>query len=237
MDNIVKIEINESTCKVSVECPHCNAENTIDAKIYSEKNAGKFHHGVHYGIDCEQCKEEVVFHTLNKDKQPSNTLVAGKRASFGISGIKCDREGCGFADMTVQFSEYPKWLDTACPSCGDPLLTKEHLQEVEAMIMTTEILNNIDDEALKEVAELARNLKPEETRALIASLPQGIQDAFNREGLIDKALSDIDSGDVVNNSSSDSTGNADSGSADSGSVSIDTSSASASFTDGGGGGC
>jgi DNA-directed RNA polymerase subunit RPC12/RpoP len=237
MDNIVKIEIDENTSKVSVECPHCNAENTIEAKIYSEKNGGKFHHGVHYGIDCKQCKEEVVFHTLNKEKQPSNTLVAGKRASFGISGIKCDREGCGFADMTVQFSDYPKWLDEACPSCGDPLLTKEHLQEVEAMIMTTEILNNIDDEALKEIGELARNLKPEETRALIASLPQGIQDAFNREGLIDKALSDIDSGDVVNNSSSDSSGNADSGSADCGSVSIDTSSASASFTDGGGGGC
>jgi|TARA_B110000196_G_scaffold318867_1_gene335252 DNA-directed RNA polymerase subunit RPC12/RpoP len=231
MDNIVKIEINENTSKVSVECPHCNAENTIEAKIYSEKNGGKFHHGVHYGIDCEQCKEEVVFHTSNKEKQPSNTLVAGKRASFGISGIKCDREGCGFADMTVPFSDYPKWLDEACPSCGDPLLTKEHLQEVEAMIMTTEILNNIDDEALKEIGELARNLKPEETRALIASLPQGIQDAFNREGLIDKALSDIDSVDVVDNSNSDSSSNADTGS-----VSIDTSSASTSFTDGGAGG-
>lgn len=232
MDNIVKIDINDDTSTVSVGCPHCKTENTIEAKIYSEENGGKFHHGVHYGIDCEQCKEEVVFHTLNKDKQPSNTLVAGKRASLGISGIKCDREGCGFADMTVQFSEYPKWLDKACPSCGDPLLTKEHLQEVEAMIMTTELLNNIDEDSLKEIGELARNLKPEETRALIASLPQGIQDAFNREGLIDKALSDIDSVDVVNNSSNESSSNTDTGS-----VSMDTSSASASFTDGGAGGC
>lgn len=154
MDNIVKIHINDNTSTVSVECPHCKTENTIEAKIYSEENGGKFHHGVHYGIDCEQCKEEVVFHTLNKDKQPSNTLVAGKRASLGISGIKCDRKGCGFADMTVPFSEYSKWLDKACPLCGDPLLTKEHLQEAEAMIMTTELLNNIDDEALKKLPNL-----------------------------------------------------------------------------------
>jgi len=227
MDNIVKIQINDNTSTVSVNCPHCKTENTIEAKIYSEENGGKFHHGIHYGIDCKQCKGEVVFHTLNKDRQPSNTLVAGKRASLGISGIKCDREGCGYADMTVQFSEYPKWLDEACPSCGDPLLTKEHLQEVEAMIMTTELLNNIDDEALKEIAELARNLKPEETEALIASLPQGIQDAFSLNGMIDLALS--------NNEKNDTTSNGTDGDADTGSSSVntDTSSSNVGGFDGG----
>ncbi len=225
--DIVNVKINSETASVSVNCPHCDAKEEIQCAGYSKNLGDFFKHGLHYGHDCSQCLEEFIFITLDKDKNPDNTLVTGKRASFGISGIKCDREGCGYADMTVEFADYPKWFDKPCPSCGDPLLTKEHLQEVEAMIMTTELLNNIDDEALKEIAELARNLKPEETQALIASLPQGIQDAFSRNGMIDRALS--------NNEKTDTTSNGNDSNTDTGSDSVvtDTSSSDVVSFDGG----
>lgn len=39
-----------------------------------------------------------------------------------ISGIKCDY--CDYRDDSVEFSDYPKWLDKPCPHCGHNLLTE-----------------------------------------------------------------------------------------------------------------
>lgn len=40
-----------------------------------------------------------------------------------ISGIKCDV--CSYRDNTVEFMDYPKWLNKPCPECQSNLLTQK----------------------------------------------------------------------------------------------------------------
>ena len=42
-----------------------------------------------------------------------------------IQGIKCDNEKCDYADPTVQYEEYPNWINKPCPACGENLLTEK----------------------------------------------------------------------------------------------------------------
>ena len=50
------------------------------------------------------------------------------KTNIGISGIKCDRDSCGYRDDSVKFKDYKKWVNKPCPKCGMNLLTiKEFL--------------------------------------------------------------------------------------------------------------
>jgi hypothetical protein len=51
-------------------------------------------------------------------------LPFGQTLQSKIRGLKCDRPGCGWSDMTIPYKEYPKWLDCPCPKCGASVLTK-----------------------------------------------------------------------------------------------------------------
>lgn len=43
----------------------------------------------------------------------------------GVSGIKCDKPGCNYADAEVKFEDYPNWINKPCPECGENLLTQQ----------------------------------------------------------------------------------------------------------------
>lgn len=45
-------------------------------------------------------------------------------------GLKCDRPGCGYKDMSITRSQYPSMVDAPCPKCGAPLLTKADMEAV-----------------------------------------------------------------------------------------------------------
>lgn len=42
-----------------------------------------------------------------------------------ITGIKCDTKHCNYRDDSVQFVDYPKWIDRPCPVCSGNLLTQK----------------------------------------------------------------------------------------------------------------
>lgn len=42
---------------------------------------------------------------------------------LAIRGIQCDF--CNYKDATVEFEDYPKWLNKPCPHCSQNLLTQE----------------------------------------------------------------------------------------------------------------
>lgn len=235
----INLVIDDKTPNLSVECPHCNAKESVEASAYTINEEGFFRHGVHYGHSCNECGNDFIFVTFEDELPPTRAIVVGKRASFGISGIKCDRKGCGYADMTVQFEDYPKWLNKPCPSCGDTLLTEEHLKEAEAMIMTTQLMNDIDDDTLKKIAEQVGDISPEHTRAMISQLPQSMQDAFKNAGLLDAVLDETtDEGVPPSQADNHSDASVSSGSADSGASAStsDTGASPVSFSDGGAGG-
>jgi len=58
-----------------------------------------------------------------------------------ISGIKCDH--CDYRDDSVQFSDYPKWLNKPCPKCGENLLTQEEYDKCLKYYKTVDILNKV----------------------------------------------------------------------------------------------
>lgn len=235
----IKLIIDDKTPTITAECPHCKNKDSIEASAYTINDEDFFRHGVHYGHTCTSCNEDFCVITYEDELPPADAVIVGKRASFGISGIKCDRDGCTYADMSVKLEDYPEWLNKPCPVCGDPLLTQEHLDEVNTMIMTTQIMNEIDDDTLKQIGEMVGDLSPEQTQALISTLPQSMQDAFYKAGLIDLTLSEKAAKEASPNQvDSPSDSNAPSGGTDSGaSVSTsDTGSTSVSSCDGGAGG-
>ena len=58
-----------------------------------------------------------------------------------VGGIKCDAEGCGFHDDSVQFSEYSNYVGMPCPKCGANLLTKEAHEQAAKFIKLATFVN------------------------------------------------------------------------------------------------
>ncbi|MEO1035248.1 MAG: hypothetical protein AAFX44_06770 [Pseudomonadota bacterium] len=65
--------------------------------------------------------------------------LRGIAPALDVHGLKCDAEGCGYADMSVPFEDYLKHLEAPCPKCGAPLLT------VEDMIATLHVIKALRD--------------------------------------------------------------------------------------------
>lgn len=62
-----------------------------------------------------------------------------KIVQVNIKGIKCDV--CDFIDMSVEYEDYPQWLNKPCPKCGANLLTQADLDTVKTLIETTNLVN------------------------------------------------------------------------------------------------
>lgn len=112
----------------------------------------------------------------NIDQPRKGTVVSGEIIHYGVYGIKCD--SCDYSDMSVEYKDYPKYVDKPCPVCGEPLLTQSQLQETNAAINAAEQLNAMDDGQLKLIEKELNNMSDEEKAALIQSLPSWMLDAM-----------------------------------------------------------
>ncbi len=65
------------------------------------------------------------------------------KTNIGISGIKCDRDSCGYRDDSVKFKDYKKWVNKPCPKCGMKLLTRKEFLMCKFLIMVIKLSNKI----------------------------------------------------------------------------------------------
>ena len=70
-----------------------------------------------------------------------------------IRGIKCDNSSCDYTDMSVDVSEYPKWIDKPCPKCGENLLTQEDYDQTMIWMQAAELANSYTEEEWKIINE------------------------------------------------------------------------------------
>lgn len=61
-----------------------------------------------------------------------------------ISGIKCDKRGCGFIDTSVEYKNYHLYINRPCPQCGSNLLTEKDMRQCERIIKTAHIMNKVN---------------------------------------------------------------------------------------------
>lgn len=60
---------------------------------------------------------------------------------FNIEGIKCDNPTCDYKDMSVDYTDYPNWVNKPCPKCGENLLTEADYKLVKDFIDVAELIN------------------------------------------------------------------------------------------------
>jgi len=58
-----------------------------------------------------------------------------------ISGIKCDTPHCNYRDDTIQFEDYPKWINKPCPVCSRNLLTQSEYDQCIRLFEIEDKLN------------------------------------------------------------------------------------------------
>lgn len=64
-----------------------------------------------------------------------------KAVDYKISGIKCDH--CNYSDDSVQYEEYPEYVNEPCPDCGNNLLTIDDYNKCKSIIRLLTIYNII----------------------------------------------------------------------------------------------
>lgn len=60
-----------------------------------------------------------------------------------IGGIKCDNPNCNYADQSVEFKDYPNWVNKPCPICGENLLTEQDFKTCNFIYNLAQKLNRI----------------------------------------------------------------------------------------------
>lgn len=60
---------------------------------------------------------------------------------LNITGIKCDV--CDYRDDTVEFKDYPNWLNKPCPKCGNNLLALKDYESCLRIMSGAKIVNKI----------------------------------------------------------------------------------------------
>ncbi len=77
-------------------------------------------------------------------KTIEKSVVYEEKSSFKISGIKCDF--CTWRDDSIQFEDYPKYINASCPECkNSPLLTSEEYEKSSLMYKAVEIAGKINN--------------------------------------------------------------------------------------------
>jgi len=62
---------------------------------------------------------------------------------FKISGLQCDTPHCNYKNDTIQFEDYPKYINVKCPVCGSSLLTEQDYQRCVFMYAFVDKANKI----------------------------------------------------------------------------------------------
>lgn len=62
---------------------------------------------------------------------------------YKVGGIKCDNPTCDFKDMSVEYKDFPVWLNKPCPKCGCNLLTQKDLDALKVLLGLVNIINLI----------------------------------------------------------------------------------------------
>jgi hypothetical protein len=65
-------------------------------------------------------------------------VKAPKKWVLNTTGVKCDREGCGYR-KDVARADIESYLNEVCPQCGDPLLT---IEDWNTMVFLNNTLRN-----------------------------------------------------------------------------------------------
>ena len=86
-----------------------------------------------------------------------------------IHGLKCDKPGCNWNDMSVPYTDYEKSIDKPCPDCGSNLLTQSDYDQVLKMVQAVEMINMYSAEDLEEIA---KNLTEEEIDGALDTMNQ-----------------------------------------------------------------
>lgn len=59
-----------------------------------------------------------------------------------IGGLKCDNEKCDYENPDITLEEYPNYLESPCPKCGDSLLTKADYKALLNLLTLSNALSN-----------------------------------------------------------------------------------------------
>lgn len=76
-----------------------------------------------------------------------------------VYGIKCDNPKCGWKDMSVEYKDYPSYVNKPCPCCGSNLLTEHDFSVINIMMKLSNLFGNIEvpDEAIDTSLSLELN--------------------------------------------------------------------------------
>lgn len=62
---------------------------------------------------------------------------------YEIKGLKCDKPGCNFIDMSIEFKDYEKHINHPCPECGSSLLTQEDYETTKLIASQVELMKQM----------------------------------------------------------------------------------------------
>lgn len=78
----------------------------------------------------------------------------GKRVEFERGGLVCDSPTCDWEDKSISMDDYPKYLNAACPKCGENILTEEDYINVLRLVDIVDFVNGLSDKEMEKLREL-----------------------------------------------------------------------------------
>lgn len=90
-----------------------------------------------------------------------------KALEVSISGIKCDKQSCGFDSVKVE--DYDKWLNKTYPKRNSNLLSETKSSNAQLLIKANKIINNMRPEQLRDFVENFENSENEQVRVELNS--------------------------------------------------------------------
>ena len=60
-----------------------------------------------------------------------------------ISGLKCDNTSCGYRNDDIEFKDYPAYINSKCPKCGEIWLTEKEYKDCLKIYTAVSWINKI----------------------------------------------------------------------------------------------
>ena len=67
--------------------------------------------------------------------------MSDTQASF--VGLQCDKPGCTYKNMEIQYEDYANWVDAPCPICGESLLTEADYKAAQDIVDAADLLSGL----------------------------------------------------------------------------------------------
>ena len=71
-----------------------------------------------------------------------------KAIEVQASGLVCDNPECDYRKDDIAVENYGAWVGALCPDCGEPLLTEEQYEDMQAVLEIVNGLNEIAEDPL-----------------------------------------------------------------------------------------